>query len=138
MTQELLAAVILCLYAPAQATTGAIVNAAIAGFGWGLGNRQVQPELPHWAVRLQRSHANLIENLASFLSLVVIAHLLQVSNPWTVGAAWTFVTCRLLFAPVYALGITVLRLRTLLYFVSVGALAVLAGQILTAAGGRLS
>jgi uncharacterized MAPEG superfamily protein len=134
MTQELLAAVALCLFAPAQAVTGATLNAAIAGFGWGLGNRQTQPDLPHWAIRLQRSHANLVENLASFLGLVVVADLLHVSNPWTVGAAWTFVACRLLFVPIYALGITVLRLRTLLYFVSLGALAVLGAQILATSG----
>jgi len=131
MTQELAAALLICLFAPLQAVVSATFNASIAGFGWGLGNRVVEPQLPHWAVRLKRSHANLIENLPTFLGVVLIAHVLNVHDQMTVFAAWGFVVTRLTFAVVYTVGITFLYLRTLMYFASLLAVATIVWRIFT-------
>ena len=126
MTQELLALLLICLLAPIQAVTSATLSACIAGFSWGLGNRVTEPVFPHWVVRLKRSHANLLENLPSFIGVVLIAHLVGAHDDYTVYAAWAFVVLRVAFAVIYTLGITFLSLRTLAYFCSLGAIAVIA------------
>jgi uncharacterized MAPEG superfamily protein len=117
-----------------EAVTSGTLNALLAGFGWGLGNRDSEPQLPPWALRLKRAHANLLENLPSFLGVVLIAHVLQVHDQATVLAAWGFVAARLAFAVVYTLGLTFLYLRTLLYFASLCAIGVIAWRILATAG----
>ena len=129
MTTELYAAILLCLFAPLHAVISATTNALIVGFDWGLGNRFVDPQLPHWAVRMKRAHANLIENLPSFLGIVIIAHLLNVHDNITIMATWGFVIARVVYAFVYTFGITILFPRTLLYFASLGALGAIAWRI---------
>ncbi len=130
MTTELMAALLLCLFAPLNALASATANGFIMGFDWGLGNREKSPDLPHWAIRLARSHSNLIENLPSFLGVVLIAHVLNVHDQYTAYSAWGFVVSRVLFAMVYTFGITFIYLRTLLYFVSLSFLAVIAVRVL--------
>lgn len=129
MTTELQALLLICIFTPLLAITSASVNGCIAGFSWGLGNRIAEPEFPHWAIRLKKSHANLLENLSVFIGVVLIAHVLQVHDSYTAIAAWSFVIARLLFSAVYTLGITFLYLRTLLYFSSVIAIGVIVWRI---------
>jgi len=132
MRQELLAALRMCLFAPLNAIVAATANAMAAGFEWGLGNRHVPPDLPHWAIRLGRTHANLLESLPSFVGIVLIAQVLAVHDEVTVLAAWSFLAARVLFAFVYALGITFLYLRTALFFTSVFAMAAIAWRVFAA------
>jgi uncharacterized MAPEG superfamily protein len=129
MSQTLFAALILCLIGPINAVIAATVNARYAGLAWGLGNRGTEPDLPGWARRLSRSHANLLENLPSFLGVVLIGYLLHVDDQVSILAAWGFVACRMAFAVVYTAGITVLAVRTLLYFGSLGCLGIMAWRI---------
>lgn len=132
MTPELLAALLMCLFAPVHGLVSATAVALIAGIQWGLGNRHSEPVLPDWAVRFKRSHANLIENLPSFLGVVLIAHLLHINGPVTALSAWIFVGARLLYVAVYTAGITFLALRTVLYYVSLGAMGTIAWKVLSA------
>ena len=134
MRQELLAALLMCLLAPLNAIVAATANAMAAGFAWGLGNRHAQPDLPYWAIRLGRTHANLLESLPSFVGIVLIAQVLAVHDQVTVFAAWLFLASRVLFAFVYALGITFLYLRTMLFFTSVIAMGAIAWRVLETLG----
>lgn len=126
LTPELLAVLTLCLLAPLNAIASAAVNSVIMGLDWGLGNRTIDATLPNWAVRLQRSHRNLLENLPSFLGVVLIAHVTGANDIVTSIGAWVFVALRVAFALVYTLGITRWALRTVLYYLSLGALAAIA------------
>ena len=125
-TPELLAALTLCLLAPVNAIASATVNGLIMGLDWGLGNRALDAKLPDWAVRLQRSHRNLIENLPSFVGVVLIAHLISANDAVTSICAWLFVAARIAFAIVYTFGITHWALRTLLYYLSLGTMVAIA------------
>lgn len=129
MTLELMAALVICLLAPLNAIISATANGFIMGFGWGLGNREQSPTLPHWATRLARSHANLMENLPSFVGVVLIAHVLQVNDQYTELSAWGFVIARILFTVTYTLGITLGFVRTLLYFASLAFLTTIAVRV---------
>lgn len=130
MTSELQALLFLCLFAPAQAIVSATLIGNIAGFAWGLGNRHSEPVLPDWAVRLKRSHANLMENLPSFVGLVLIAHVLHGHDATIAEAAWTFVVARVVFAVLYTAGVTFLYARTMIFFVSIGALVTMAWRMI--------
>ena len=122
----LIPALLLSLLAPANAVISATANGFSAGLAWGLGNRMEPAVLPPWAIRLQRSHANLMENLPSFLGVTLVAALNGTESHLAVCAAWAFVMLRVAFAVTYTVGITVLRIRTLVYFASLGALIVIA------------
>ena len=50
------------------------------GLAWGFGNRDKPLELPPWAARAKRAHANLVENLAPFAVLVLVAHVAGKGN----------------------------------------------------------
>jgi len=129
MTEEIKAMLLMCVFTPLLAITSATINAIIAGFKWGLGNRIEEPNFPHWAIRLKKSHANLLENISIFIGIVLTAHVLSVHDTYTVIGAWGFVLARLLFPVVYTLGITFLYIRTLLYFSSLFALGIIVWRI---------
>ena len=78
------------------------------------------PADPAWAERARCAHANGIENLAVFASLVLVAA--------TVLATKTYVIARLVHYVVYAAGIPVLR--TLAFFTGVGACLVIAAALI--------
>lgn len=132
MSPILLPALVLCLIAPLNAVISATANAMNAGFRWGLGNRMAAADLPGWAIRLSRAHANLIETLPSFVGVVVIAALTHAEGETAVVAAWAFVGLRLAFAVIYTAGITALGIRTLVWFASLGALGVIAWPMVSA------
>jgi uncharacterized MAPEG superfamily protein len=75
---------VLCLLIPNIAIAG--LAQVPGGFAWGFGNRDTTIELPAWAGRTRRAHANLVENLAPFAILVLVAH---VSGHRTVRTPWT-------------------------------------------------
>jgi uncharacterized MAPEG superfamily protein len=132
MTVELLAALFIALMIPANAAISGTINAMFAGFGWGLGNRASEPALPAWALRLQRAYMNLLETAPAFLVIVLIAHLMEVSNAATIIGAWVFVFARIVFLFLYTAGVTFLALRTITWFIALGGLVAIACQIANA------
>ena len=50
--------------------------------------------LPEWANRARRAHLNLLENLASFTALILIAHLTGISTEATAATAAVFFWAR--------------------------------------------
>ena len=86
-----------------------------SGLQWALGNRDDPLEIPVWAERAQRAHANLTENLATFAVLVLVAHVAGKANATTALGAQIFFWARVGHVAIYTAGIPVLR--TLLFAV---------------------
>jgi uncharacterized MAPEG superfamily protein len=94
------------------------------GFAWGFGNRDQPLELPDWAARAKRGHANMVENLAPFAVLVLVAHVAGKANATTALGATLFFWSRVAHFVVYTLGIP--YVRTLVFAIaSVGELMIL-------------
>jgi uncharacterized MAPEG superfamily protein len=94
------------------------------GLAWGFGNRDAPLAVPAWTGRAERAHANLVENLAPFAILVLVAHVSGHANATTALGATLFFWGRVAHLLVYVLGITVVR--TLAFFVgTVGELMIL-------------
>ena len=83
---------------------------------WGLSNRDTPYEMPAWVNRAKRAHANLLENLAPFAVLVIVAHLSGKANASTALWATVFFWSRVAHFIVYAVGVA--YLRTLVFIVS--------------------
>ena len=85
------------------------------GLEWGLGNRAEPLKLPEWAARAKRAHANLVENLAPFAVLVLVAHVTRKANGLTALGAENFFLARLAHVAVYTAGIV--NVRTVVFFI---------------------
>ena len=81
------------------------------------GNREGLMPCTGWAGRAQRAHHNMLENLALFTALVLVAVLANKTNATTLLGAQIFVWARVAYALVYLAGIP--WLRTLVWLVSV-------------------
>jgi len=99
---------------------------------WGLPDTVGYPENPRpqspWARRLMRAHANAVENLVVFATLVLIAQVAGVSNGTTTTACVVYFWARVVHALAYTFGIA--WVRTLGFFVGFLCQATLAWQIL--------
>ena len=111
---------VLCLALPrrpyliARATTPGV--AAVAG-GCHCGNRERDFTFPAWAGRAERAHRNLVENLAPFAILVLVAQVAGKANATTALGATLFFWGRVAHALVYLAGIP--YLRTLVFGISI-------------------
>jgi uncharacterized MAPEG superfamily protein len=102
---------VLCLLLPYTVLAARL--ATPGGLAWGLGNRERPLEVPVWGGRAERAHANLVENLAPFAILVLVAHVAGKANATTALGATIFFWGRVLHAAVYIAGIT--HVRTLAF-----------------------
>ena len=109
-----------------------VIAAALANQVVGLptlaGNREGLGELPGMAGRAKRAHLNMVENLVLFAALVLVAAVGGKANAMTAMGAMIFFWARLGYAVVYLIGIP--WLRTVLWFVSVIGMAIIAWQLL--------
>jgi uncharacterized MAPEG superfamily protein len=80
--------------------------------------------------RLQRAQANLFETLPLFAAAVLIAHVAGRHSEQTVLACQLYLAARLLYVPLYAAGVPVVR--TLVWGVSLAGLVMLLKAILGA------
>lgn len=92
-----------------------------------VGNREYMSDVPGWGGRAERAATNMIQNLALFAPLVLVAHVTGRTNATTALGAEIFVFARLAYAFVYPIGIT--YLRTLLWTVSVIGLVLIFSQL---------
>jgi uncharacterized MAPEG superfamily protein len=81
------------------------------------GSRENMPPLAGWALRAQRAHYNMLENLVLFATLVLIAVITNKTSPMTLLGAQLFVWARLAYAILYLAGVP--WARTGVWFVSV-------------------
>ena len=118
---------LLCTLIPFIGISGLLVVSG--GLDWGLGNRHTPlptalPTVPAWSERGRRAHQNMVENLAPFAIVVLIANAIDVHNAWTVLGAQMFFWGRVAHVVTYVAGLvpwrtlafTVGQIGTLLIF----------------------
>jgi uncharacterized MAPEG superfamily protein len=102
-----------------------LVQAAIAatgmtgqrGLGWAASARDGTPTaMTGVSGRLERARANLLETFVFFAAAVLAGYVLQRHTPMTVLGAQLYFWSRLVYVPIYALGIP--YVRTLVWTVS--------------------
>ena len=86
------------------------------GFTWSAGNREAELVVPGWTRRAVQAHLNLIESLAPFAILVIVAHISGKANEVTALGSTIFFLARVAHLIVYMAGI--IYLRTLVWFAS--------------------
>ena len=86
-----------------------------------------KPQSP-WAQRLMKAHANAVENLAVFATLVLVAHAAGVSTPAIGSAAVVYFWARVVHAASYALAMP--WVRTLSFTVGFVGQVVVAWEVL--------
>jgi uncharacterized MAPEG superfamily protein len=91
------------------------------------GNREGMPEIKGWGGRAARAHRNMIENLALFAALVLVAVAADKTNAMTLLGAQIFLYARVAYALVYLIGLP--WLRTGVWAVSVVGLAMIFLQL---------
>jgi uncharacterized MAPEG superfamily protein len=79
------------------------------GMTWGVGNRDTTLGLPNWVERARRAHTNMVENLAPFAVLVLVAHVTGKANATTAFGAQLFFGARIAHTIIYVAGIPVAR-----------------------------
>lgn len=98
-----------------------------------MGNRDNLPERKGVAARGLRAHQNHLENLVPFAIIVLIAHVIGVSNSITTACATIFLMARIAHGGFYLAGISrvpgINGVRSIAYFVSLFAMLVYATQL---------
>jgi uncharacterized MAPEG superfamily protein len=92
------------------------------------GNRDDLPRLTGWAGRAQRAHLNLLESVAIFAIVVLVANAAGRANATTALGAQLFFWGRLAYAIVYLIGVP--WIRTLTWAVSVAGILLVFSQLL--------
>ena len=92
------------------------------------GNRENLGELTGWAGRAQRAHRNMLENIVLFAALVLVANATGKLNATTALGAQVFFWARLVYAPVYWIGIP--WVRTGIWAVSLVGMLMILAQLL--------
>ncbi len=96
------------------------------GMTWNAGNRDEQVPLTGLAARVDRASRNYLETFAFFAAAVLVVVVGQRTNAQTALGAQLYVWARVVYLPVYAIGIP--YLRTLVWAASVvGIVMVLSG-----------
>src|SRR5512132_2379304 len=113
---------LLCVLLPTVYLVGR--SSQPGGLAWGFGNRDVPLAVPDWVRRAERAHQNLVENLAPFAILVLVAHVAGKTNATTALGATLFFWGRVGHAAAYIAGI--IYLRTAVFFIAtIGELLIL-------------
>ena len=97
------------------------------GYNMGARDKEAPPPRPVTA-RLQRAQANLFETLPLFAIAVLIAHVAGRTSGETLLGCQLYLAARVLYVPVYAAGIPVLR--TLIWAASLVGLVMIVKAIL--------
>ena len=92
------------------------------------GNREGLPELTGWAGRASRAHRNMLENLVLFAALVLVAQDTNSFNATTALGAQLFFWARLVYVPVYVVGLP--WIRTGVWLVSLVGILMILRQLL--------
>ncbi len=103
----LVATALLCLGIPFLYGAGRFMQPG--GFQWSASNRETGLPVPGWTKRAVQAHANMIENLAPFAVLVLVAHVYGKANLTTALGATIFFWGRVIHLIVYVVGIIYLR-----------------------------
>jgi len=98
---------------------------------WNMGARDETLPPPQPLVgRLARAQANFFETFPIFAAAVLIVSFARLGNDLTALGAWLWLGARLLYLPIYALGIP--KIRTLIFLASVIGIALVLWPALAA------
>jgi len=100
----------------------------VRGIGDAVGYPEIPKPLSSWAARMKNAHANAVENLMIFATLIFVAHLAGISSEATVLASIVYFWVRVVHFVSYTMRTP--WIRTLAFVVGFGCQAVIAGQIL--------
>ncbi|NQY40149.1 MAG: MAPEG family protein [Henriciella sp.] len=103
------------------------------GFAWGLGNRDEAREKTELQLRTARTVANHIEGMMVFIPLALIVAMSDLSSTLTTWGAGLYLLGRVLFAPLYLIGVP--YLRSLVWGVSLVGIIMLGFEVVRAAIG---
>lgn len=92
------------------------------------GNREDVPPGTGWIGRAERAHRNMLENLAPFAALVLVAHVSEQANAMTALGAQLFFWGRLAYAVIYLAGIP--WIRTVAWAVSIVGMAIIFVEVI--------
>ncbi len=99
------------------------------GIGYNMSARDGEaPPMRPITARLQRAQANLFETLPLFAAAVLIAHVAGRSSDQTVLGCQLFLAARVLYVPLYAFGVPVVR--TIVWGTSLAGLIMIVKAIL--------
>jgi len=96
------------------AVTGAMLHVGLPTLA---GNREGLPAITGWAGRAERAHRNMLQSLVLFTALVLVAQATSKLDATTALGAQLFFWARLVYAPVYIIGLP--WVRTLVWAVSI-------------------
>lgn len=103
------------------------------GFAWGLGNRDEVRTKTELQSRTARTVANHIEGMMVFVPLALIVVISDLSSTLTVWGAGLYLLGRVLFAPLYLIGVP--YLRSLVWGVSLIGILMIGYEVIRAALG---
>jgi uncharacterized MAPEG superfamily protein len=94
------------------------------GSKWNMGARDEELPPPHPIVgRLARAQANFFETFPIAAAAILIVSAAHLNNWWTMLGAWLWLGARIVYLPLYAAGIPVVR--TLAFLVSIVGIAMI-------------
>ena len=125
MTIELTLLAWTLILALVQISLPGMLRTQETGTGYNVGARD-EPGPPKRPItgRMQRAQANLFETLPLFIAAVLIAHVAGREGTLTLWGCWMYLVARIIYVPLYAFGIPIVR--TLVWMVgTVGLVLVL-------------
>ncbi|MDB4973650.1 MAG: inner rane protein [Myxococcaceae bacterium] len=129
MTTELTLLAWTLVLAVLQIMLPATLRTKETGTGYNVGPRdQPGPPVGTLTARLQRAEKNLFETLPLFVAAVLIAHVAGRESSQTAWGAGLYLAARVLYVPLYALGVPVVR--TLVWSISFVGLALVLAAVL--------
>ncbi len=86
------------------------------------------PPIGKYTGRLMRAQKNLFETLPLFIAAILIAHVVNIHTSITYWGAWLYLIARIIYVPLYALGIP--YVRSLVWVASMAGLCAIILEIL--------
>lgn len=130
MTPELTLLAWTLVLALAQILLASSLRTKETGLSFNMSPRDADPLPPgRLTARAQRAQANLFETLPLFAAAVLIAHGANIHTQLTVLACWLYLGARVVYLPLYVLGVPVLR--SLVWAVSLAGLLMLFWSVLS-------
>jgi uncharacterized MAPEG superfamily protein len=110
MTTELIILGWAIVLALVQIGLAGAMRTAETGIGYNVGPRDAPAPPPRpMTARLQRAQANLFETLPLFAAAVLVAHVAGREGEMTLYGCYAYIAGRVLYVPLYAFGVPVLR-----------------------------
>jgi uncharacterized MAPEG superfamily protein len=130
MTTELIMLAWTLVLALAQILIVATMRSSETGLAYNMGARDgPAPPMRPATARMQRAQANLFETLPLFAAAVLIAHVAGRESELSAWGSIAFFGARVLYVPLYAFGVPVVR--SLVWGVSLAGLAMVLAAILS-------